>query len=295
MRHFIIFLFISLCFVLNLKAQSKFLDVNGSLMHLETAGLENRVNGQPVIIFESPSLGTISDWDSIFYEAADIAPVVRYDRSGLGESEWNGKKPSPENIAIDLLEMLETLGIDPPYILVGHSWGTQLIRRFAHLYPEKAKGLIIIDPGLRPVSFKAALKDIGSPAEEGFQSYLDILEGDKFNSNFTDEEVQHLKAMREWFVSPDYPPAPQIPVAALLAGKPGPGPPFLEDLPFNYGEWIIALNRREMERLISWTLDSPDGIFILADQSGHFIQHDEPDLVLTAIQNVVGKSQNSSE
>ncbi|WP_169578118.1 alpha/beta fold hydrolase [Salinimicrobium xinjiangense] len=295
MRHLISLLIIGIFFVEPLFGQSDFIDINSHQMNVETAGLDAREPGEPVIIFESPSGGTVKDWDSIFYKAASIAPVIRYDRSGLGKSEWNGKKPSPENIAVHLLELLETMEIKPPYVLVGHSWGTQLVRHFAYLYPEKTGGLILLDPGFRPNTFKAALEDIGASPEEGFKAYLDTFKDNFDNPNYTENQVRHFTAMAEWFVSPFFPPTPQTPVAALLGGKPGPGPPLLAQLPFDYDKWIIAINRREMERLLSWTLDSPDGIFILADQSGHYIQHDEPALVLAAIRNVVDKSPSNSE
>lgn len=285
---FIISLFLSTSIV---QAQDEFIDVKGTKMHVEKLGLEARVPGEPVIILESPSLGTTKDWDSIFIKAAEIAPVIRYDRSGLGQSEWNGEKPSPKNIAENLKNMLETMEVEPPYILVGHSWGTQLVRRFANLYPEMTGGLILVDPGFRPNTMKAGLKDIGFPPEQGLQEYIDeLLNAPQNFPMFTGEEHHHLIAMGEWFASPILPPTPQVPVAALLGGKHGPGPPQTEQWSFDFDRWNRALFRHEMKRLIDWTLDSPDGIFILADQSGHFIQHDEPELVLSAIRYVVNKS-----
>lgn len=96
--------------------------------------------------------------------------------------------------------------------------------------------------------------------------------------------------MGDWFASPEFPTTPKVPVAALLAGKYGPGPPMMEKFSYDFQEWNRALYSHEMDRIMSWVTDSPDGIFIIADQSGHFIQHDEPELVLMAIQYVVDKN-----
>lgn len=295
MKQSICFLFILAFFIEKYQAQSEFVNVNGYSMHVETAGVKNRKPQEPVVIFESPSLGTIKDWDSIFYKTAEIAPVIRYDRSGLGKSEWNEIKPSPENIAKHLFNLLETMKVDPPYVLVGHSWGTQLVRRFADLYPKETGGVVIIDPGGRPSTMRAAFEDIGYSAEKGFQEYLNQIQVKNDQANFTDDEWENLLAMGDWFASPDIPPTPRVPVAALLAGKYGPGPPGTENLPYDFSEFVRASYPYQMKRLISWTLDSPDGIFILADKSGHFIQNDEPELVLTAIQYVVEKNGYGSD
>lgn len=288
----ILSILLTIAFVVQgLHSQSKVIDVDGFSIHVETSGIELRKPNEPVIIYESPSLGTIRDWDSIFFKSAEIAPVIRYDRSGLGQSEWNQIKPSPENIANHLFDILKTLDIEPPYVLVGHSWGTQLVRRFAHLYPEETGGLVLIDPGMRPSTMKAAFKEIGYPSDKGLQEYIDLIQEKNEQFNFTDTQWENLNAMGDWFASPNLPPTPKIPVAALLAGKHGPGPPGLEQFSYDFKLWNRALFHHEMERLVNWTLESPDGIFIIADQSGHFVQHDEPELVLMAIQYVVDKSK----
>ena len=42
--------------------------------------------------------------------------------------------------------MLEGAGIKPPYILVGHSFGGLVMRRFALDYPEEVSGIVLVDP-----------------------------------------------------------------------------------------------------------------------------------------------------
>jgi len=45
--------------------------------------------------------------------------------------------------------MLRAAGIKPPYILVGHSFGGLVMRRFALMYPEEITGIVLVDP-MRP-------------------------------------------------------------------------------------------------------------------------------------------------
>ena len=41
---------------------------------------------------------------------------------------------------------MRQIGADPPYVLVGFSWGGMLARYFAGYYPNDIVGLVFIDP-----------------------------------------------------------------------------------------------------------------------------------------------------
>jgi pimeloyl-ACP methyl ester carboxylesterase len=52
-------------------------------------------------------------------------------------------------VARELHEMLRAAEIAPPYLMVGHSFGGVVVRRFAAEYPEEVSGVVLVDP-MRP-------------------------------------------------------------------------------------------------------------------------------------------------
>src|SRR6476646_11589912 len=65
--------------------------VAGHKMRARTAHLAERKTGQPVVILEGGSLQAIETWNAVFNQIAALAPVVAYDRRGIGQSEFDGE------------------------------------------------------------------------------------------------------------------------------------------------------------------------------------------------------------
>jgi pimeloyl-ACP methyl ester carboxylesterase len=102
--------------------------------------------GEPTVVFESGIGATHLNWRHIQQAVAPFAGTVAYDRCGLG---WSGPcqtSRTPANIATELHQMLESAGIRPPFILVGHSFGGLVVRRYALLFPDEVAGVVLVDP-----------------------------------------------------------------------------------------------------------------------------------------------------
>lgn len=86
-------------------------------------------------MMESGSVQQIENWDPIFNQIAAFAPVVAYDRPGIGRSEFDGQPQTLDHVSQTLHELLSQIKASPPCVLVGHSYGGLLIMTFANRYP----------------------------------------------------------------------------------------------------------------------------------------------------------------
>jgi len=102
--------------------------------------------GGPTVLFEAGIGATNLNWFRIQETVSQFTGTASYDRCGLGWSSPCLTPRTPGNIVVELHAMLEIAGIKPPYILVGHSFGGLVMRRFALWYPEEVAGALLIDP-----------------------------------------------------------------------------------------------------------------------------------------------------
>ena len=125
------------------------IELDGRAVRVQTIGLEDRRPGAPVIVFEAGASNSLEIWGGLLPRVASMAPVVAYDRAGLGRSEWDGMNPTPRHVADRLRRVLQQIGAGPPFVLVGFSWGGMLARYFAGYYPADVVGLVLVDPSPR--------------------------------------------------------------------------------------------------------------------------------------------------
>ncbi len=119
----------------------RMIDIGGRQLHLYEMGA-----GDPVVIFEAGISATSLNWRHIQHSLAGCMRVVAYDRGGLGWSDPCATPRTPFHIACELRALLRAAGVEPPYVLVAHSFGALVVRRYSLLFPAEVAGLVLVDP-----------------------------------------------------------------------------------------------------------------------------------------------------
>jgi pimeloyl-ACP methyl ester carboxylesterase len=114
------------------------IDVGGRRLHCFASGA-----GSPTVVLIS-GLETPQDyWNPVIPDLAARTTVVTFDRAGIGTSEIGHLPTHGEQSARDLRVLLTRLSAPRPYVVVGHSYGGNVARLFASMYPDDIGGLIL--------------------------------------------------------------------------------------------------------------------------------------------------------
>jgi pimeloyl-ACP methyl ester carboxylesterase len=140
----------------------------GSLVSVGTHRLHIRCagDGSPAVILDAALGGSSLSWSLVQPAIARLTKVCSYDRAGFG---WSDAGPMPRTagrIAGELRALLDRAGVNPPFLLVGHSFGGLVMQIFARQYRNDVVGLILVDPAhaedwVRPAPREQAQIDRG--------------------------------------------------------------------------------------------------------------------------------------
>ncbi len=268
-------------------------DIDGRQVRVQASGLEAAAHTTPIVVFEAGFMfDGLSAWTSIIGDVAEFAPVVAYDRAGIGESEPDGEVPTPRHVVENLRALLDVLDAPPPYVLVGHSLGGAFIRMYAALYPEEMAGLVFVDP-LIPMSEEDQREydRAGGLSGEGRQkrSAAAQAEFDDLPSPSIRAEAEMMfdQGAAHWPEFQGLPPMPDVPVAVLMAAQYEPRPADAAERDCEPRECHARRNAARREQLAKLTEQVSYGFLTVATNTGHFIQNDDPELVVWNIRRVV--------
>jgi pimeloyl-ACP methyl ester carboxylesterase len=244
-------------------SKETYVDLNGVYFFAKSYGEDN---GRPTVVMDAGYGDYSKAWVTIIPEIVNVTRVLVYDRAGLGKS---GKSPNPrtsKEMVKELNELLLQLEIKPPYILVGHSFGGVNVRLYSTEYPNNVSGILLVDS--TPEDYKERfLPSMPKDFQEAYNKQF-ILEGtyDEFM-----ESLCQLKTSRRHLGN--------IPLLVLSAGKKAHYTAKTQEL------W------HELQREI--TDLSIESELIIADKSTHYIQNDQPDIVIAAIQRLLFRDEAS--
>jgi pimeloyl-ACP methyl ester carboxylesterase len=213
----------------------------------------------PIVIFDAGSGDDSTVWNAVTPEVSKVARVVVFDRAGLGKSDVKpGSDPISSRDSIKALRvLLKKENIKPPYILVGHSRGGLNMQLFAEQYPTEVTGMVLVDS----VSRNQTSHDPAPPKTSNY--YREAITFDASR-----DEVKNAGKF------------PAIPLIVLTAAK-------------QHGDAKRELIWRQWQQEI--TKLSPEGVQLFAWNSGHYIQKQQPELVINAVYTIIQSVNNQKK
>ncbi len=294
------------------------IDVGGHRLHLYCIG-----TGSPTVVLEAAAPGWSLYWSMVQPEVARITRVCAYDRAGLGWSERGPLPRTGQRMTRELHRLLERAGIPGPYVLAGHSFGGLVVRLYQHDYPQEVVGMVLVDAGheseMRQAEFRSfanagksmlplirALTMLGIPRlMAAFDALPPLLTGQEtkvaanirpmlragwlrtgYFTTLNDESdglIETLEQVRHTSSLGD------LPLVVVTAS----GPVWWPDMPGQVNP--VKFKKMWLDLQQDLMKLSADSRQVLADQSGHFIQFDQPAIVIDAIRQVITATRQTSK
>jgi pimeloyl-ACP methyl ester carboxylesterase len=259
-------------------------DPTGRRLALARAGV-----GAPTVVLETGLGAESEEWEPVFQEVKQFTSVCRYDRANRGHSDTAPKPRSAQDFVADLHALLLAAAIPRPLVLVGHSLGGLIVRLYAHQYPHEVAGLLLVDPmhedqfdrigPLIPPPFPnepEALTQLRSFWATDWRDPVKNQEGVDFPTS--QAQAHAIDSLGD------------IPMLVLTAGS------FLREAPPEPAAQQLAahLHMRWKELHQSIMQQSSKATQILVETSGHFIQREQPEVIVAAIRQMLETVRHSS-
>lgn len=286
----------------------QFYDIRGRRLLLHRSG-----TGSPPVVF-APGAGAIGlDYLNIHDQASKFTTSVLYDRAGTGWSNDVDLPRTAAEVTDELRDLLHTVGLPAPYLLVGHSLGGLYVRHYAQRFPDEVAGLLLLDPAhedytaYMPQQLADMINDwdpdsdFPEPDEEAFQFYrglftqmfaqwpdatrealiayhlrawrTGIQEGKNINQLY--DEVRHSSDL------------PDVPLIVLTSMGVGPA-----EMAFTPEPLLREGNVGKARLYTAFAQSVPRGENRLLEDAAHSTLHiDRPDAVLQAIRDLLDRTR----
>ena len=288
--------------------QGELVDIGGFCLHLNCIG-----QGTPTVVMDAGGGAASITWGLVPSKIAKFTRVCTYDRAGFGWSDPNlGISRTSQQSVNELHLLLTKAQINPPYILVGHSLGGVNMRLYASQYPEDVVGLVLVDSShenqmtsqmwkrvktmswlyqvLRVASYIGVVRLIGE------MNQLPILKNIKREIQKYPLAVQSFfDTFKSFCYRPHYWATASSELANIKKSFEGlQSVTSLGSLPLIVLSQGSKNSQMSDERFQKWTslqLDltklSSNSQHIIAENSGHWVQLDRPELVISAVQRLI--------
>jgi|SRR5690349_8202131 pimeloyl-ACP methyl ester carboxylesterase len=234
--------------------------------------------GRPAVVFEAGLGDSLDTWSPILPTIARSATVIAYSRAGFGRSDVSPAGRSARQEVKELHELLARLHLAKPYVLVGRSYGSILVRLYTSLYPNDVAGLVIVEGTHEQQVRRWGLIDSSYPG--AFRRYYDSVLKTMPDGPEASEMRETVRIQGTGGVE-GLAPLPDIPIAVITSMKADPKAEYVNGRPEGHVVWRALHDE--------WFQRSSNGLHIETTHSGHDTQHEEPHLVIQAIQFVLDR------
>ena len=229
-------------------------------------------NSTPSVIFIA-GLGDSSEtWKVVQNRISEAASTFSYDRAGIGRSQSVPGTRTCRCLVEELSELLRVLNVEPPYVLVGHSFGGLVARLYAGLYPHDICGIVLVDaaPEYKELAYEKVL-----PKER-------ITENREYLMNPL-QNSERIDKVRSYEQVAEHAKLYDIPLSIIIRG-----------LPDEYHEGCPHMEILEVEQKLQSEFQrlSTSSRIRIANQSGHYVHHDEPEIVVEEILKMLEGSRS---
>lgn len=242
----------------------------GRMLHLECTGSDG-----PTMVIEVGDQDTVAgSWGAVYEPLKSVGRVCAYDRANLGSSEADPGPRTIKDVADDLVALLHVAKVPGPYVLVGGSFGGNIVSVLAANHPREVAGIVFADsdpanddPKLDPFRQNLSAK-----------TYNECCAPELYQPSFDDpENVEHI----DWkggqaaeLASVRH--LPKVPTVVLTAAKPDCEP-----------NWPCKAIAKDIVRLQAlWIKGNSLGSQKIVD-SGHVMQREAPEAIFAATKSVV--------
>ncbi len=232
----------------------------------------------PTIVLIAGFGNDLKSWQKLYNRRDAAMPFFAYNRPGIGLSQEVPGPRDARTLAEEMKTLLDASQIKPPYVLVAHSMGGIYARMFKHLYPERVKGMVLIDAtherqldsllSLLPESERqAALAGLTAAHDSLLNSLPEGAVKEEFRASFATNYEQIRSC----------PPITGIPLYVITSTRvTDDNPPFVIGVKKAlHQQWAAAAGSM--------------GNFTATASSGHDIHVEEPGLVMDAIRWVLSR------
>lgn len=240
--------------------------VAGARMHLHCDGA-----GAATVVLIAGFESSSDSWSAVTPALTERTRVCAYDRPGLGASEPATTTTGTFTAqAVDLRALLTAAGEPGPYVVVGHSFGGLAAVEFAEQYSADVAALVLVDTS--PIDWPTSLcriADDGSGAAAFIRGMC---------AGWTDPSAnaEHLDVFAAFDDSSAPPALGSLPVAVITAVD-RELPPDISDT--ERARLTDAWNAGQRR----WTRLSADTRLTAVPDTGHYVQLDQPAVVIDEI------------